>query len=239
MTASAPHAPPPSSLARDTAASGVVLALAVVLVLWLLGIVSANLLLPLLIAGAVVLGVAFGVPGLMLARRIRRLGAAPSERVPTTPPAWSPSAPFSVYETPREEDAWKAFIAQRQDPRLLLGFTRDLPASVQATFDLSGAILYRISRAEGEGIISPSDADRLGFLIEQHLSRGPGRIVVLPGVEGLVEAGNLVSVRRLFDLGREKAIEHHGAVLTTLDPASLSPDQRAVLERDAVRLVYT
>ncbi len=233
----------PLALGRNSAASGVVLGLVLALVLWLLGFVSPGLLLPYLILFAVVLGILFGLPGMILERRIRHLspapGPGPSPSVPTRPPSWSPQEVFAVYETSRESDLWKAFSEQKVDPRLLLGFTRDPPATVKATFGLADATLYRISRLEGEGVIAPSDADRLGFLLEQHLGQGPGRVVILPGLEALVEAGNLRSVRRLLELGREKALEHHGAFLASLDPLSLSAEQKAVLERDAVRLVYT
>ncbi len=233
----------PIGLGRNSAASGVVLGLVVALVLWLLGFVSPGLLLPYLILFAVVLGILFGLPGMLLERRLRHLspasasGASPS--VPTRPPSWSPQQVFAVYETARESDLWKAFSDQKADPRLLLGFTRDPPSTVKAAYGLADSTLYRVSRLEGEGVIAPSDADRLGFLLEQHLGQGPGRVVILPGVETLVEAGNLRSVRRLLELGREKAMEHHGAFLVSLDPQSLSVEQKAVLERDAVRLVYT
>jgi hypothetical protein len=233
----------PLALGRNSAASGVVLGLVLALVLWLLGLVAPGLLLPYLILFAVVLGVLFGLPATLLERRIRDRSRSPGARTapggPTRPPTWSPRQVFAVYETAKEGDVWSAFAEQRVEPRLLLGFTRDPPAAVKATYGLADATLYRVSRLEGEGVIAPSDADRLGFLLEQHFGQGPGRVAILPGVETLVEAGNLRSVRRLLELGREKAMEHQGAFLVSLDPNSLSVEQKAVLERDAVRLVYS
>ncbi len=233
----------PLALGRNSAASGVVLGLVLALVLWLLGFVTPGLLLPYLILFAVLLGILFGLPAMLLERRIRHRSRSPTPGappvVPTRPPSWSPQQIFAVYETAKESDVWKAFSEQKVDPRLLLGFTRDTPGAVKASYGLADATLYRVSRLEGEGVIAPSDADRLGFLLEQHLGQGPGRVAILPGVETLLESGNLRSVRRLLELGREKAMEHQGAFLVSLDPNSLSAEQKAVLERDAVRLVYT
>ncbi len=156
---------------------------------------------------------------------------------PPPPPPWPLEEPLCYVETDKEEELWGRIGAAGLTASQVLGFTKQNPEGVVAKFSLEGATLYRISTIEGDGSVLPTDLERIGLFIDRHLSAGPGRVVVLPGLEHLVEATNVRNVRRLLDVVRDLALPKRGSMLFSVDRSSLPAEQTAVLERLALRLV--
>ncbi|MDE1820415.1 MAG: DUF835 domain-containing protein [Euryarchaeota archaeon] len=153
-----------------------------------------------------------------------------------TPWTWSLSVPLSSLETYQEEDVWGLVRKTSIDPTRLLLFTQGSRDALLRDPRLAGATIYKVSRMEGEHIVSPADVDKLGDMISIHFSKGKGRAVVLPGLETVVESTNARNVRRLLDLVRDLALESRGTVLFSVDPGSLSAADLTLLERGSEQL---
>jgi hypothetical protein len=149
---------------------------------------------------------------------------------------WPPVEPLCVIETSDEKDVWRSVRAAALPQDRILGFTGKLPQDIAVEFGLTGVTFMKISRVQGDGIVSPGDLDRIGNLIEMHFSAGPGRFVVLPCLENLVQAGNVSNVRRLLEVTKDIATQTRGSLLVSVDPASLPQDVVATLERGNLRL---
>lgn len=158
--------------------------------------------------------------------------AAPPGPPPPFPP-WPLFEPLVFLETSMEKDLLQmARNAEIPPDRLLLllAFSSDY---VLQEMGLGGVETVRISRVEAEDVVPPGDLDKIGYLIEKHLSRGTGYKVVLSSIETLVEANGPKNVRRLLDVAREVAQTSRGSVLVSLDPKALSKDPVAMLTRGA------
>ncbi len=302
--------------ARNIAGSGAVMGIAGGLLLWLMGWVGPVYFPYFVVAGAVIGGILFGVPGYLFERKVvrerksaqaeasakaaadyaaalahaREQGAAAAAASasaaasapgypssyggtmgPTGAPAWTPMSsagataapigpgtaggspgvsatgadtpvtwpldePLCVLETNRERDAWEATKALHLSPDRIIGFTTFPPEDLAHDLGIPAASIFKISRVEGEGNVDPGDLERIGNFIERHLGGGEGRVVVLPAVENLVEAGNVRNVRRLLEVVRDLAQGSRGSMLVTLDPVSLPEAQVTLLERGARKL---
>ncbi|MDE1880059.1 MAG: DUF835 domain-containing protein [Euryarchaeota archaeon] len=152
---------------------------------------------------------------------------------------WAKSS-LSVWERIREEELWTAVRSGPIPAASLLCFTWGRADRLATKYGLGGAKVVRLSRSDSadgsDDRVRPSDLDRLADHIEKHLLLGDGRGVVLPGVEGLVAASGIKNVNRLIEVARDDALQHHGSVLFTLDPAALDPADVALLERSARKL---
>lgn len=280
--------------AKNIAGSGVVLGITGGLLLWLFGYVGPVYFLIFVLVGAVVGGIAFGVPGFLFQRKVIRereqaeeqqkaedaakaaaaaearrrarataaapvwnpapvgqttwapmfpspaadgTAAAAAPAAPSRPvPTWPLTEPFCVYETSNEKEVWQIVKALGLDSSKIIGFTTQPPEGVAADLGMPAANFRKISRVEGEDTIDPGDLERLGNLIERHLEGGPARVVVLPGVENLVEAGNVRNVRRLLEVIRDLAQGSKGSLLVSLDPVSLPEANVTLLERGGCKL---
>jgi len=165
----------------------------------------------------------------------------PSAPVPPAPSgtgskAWPLTEPLCVLETSDEREVWRTVKTAPVSGELLLGFTTRLPEDILKEFDMTGIRLLKVSRVQGDSVVHPGDLDRIGSFIERHFEAGPGRFVVLPCLENLVEAGNVSNVRRLLEVARDLAMQTRGSMLVSVDKASLPDAVVATLERGVVRL---
>lgn len=149
---------------------------------------------------------------------------------------WPLQEPLCILETGREKDAWEAARALNLPPEKVIGFTTFPPEEIAKEFGLPIPALHKVSRVEAEANVDPGDLERIGNFIERHLDGGEGRVVVLPSVENLVEAGNVRNVRRLLEVVRDLAQGSHGSMLVTLDPVSLPEAHVTLLERGAFKI---
>ena len=227
--------------ARSAAAAGVVFGLCVGFLLLFYGYVDPHFLVGLtaIILPAVAFGVAFGVVGAIVSPRRRQEAdvsgsGASSQEGPLVRP-WIPS-PLSLVETSNEEDLWPLVRRSAIPKDRILAFTRNDPATLESRFGLKGARFIRLSSLGGEGSVMPGDLDRIGDLIEKHLTAQNASAVVLPNVETFQGVASLPSIRRLLEVSRDLAVQTSGSVLISLDPRALPPTAVATLEQGAVRL---
>jgi hypothetical protein len=115
----------------------------------------------------------------------------------------------------------------------ILVFSLDLPGVVTSEYGLAGASVWRIGLTEGEKQVGPSEVDRIGHLIEEHLGGEGGRAVVLGGIEQIVDAVSLKNARRLLQVSREIAQSTKGAVLFPVNKDQFSAQDLAQLEEGA------
>lgn len=302
---------------KNFAGSGVVLGVAGGMLLWLVGLVGPVYFLPIVVAGAIVGALVFGIPGVIFERKVNRErkavedeiaarkaaardarraaaaaapsqpqvvvvvgpgqtapypGAAPGgyypgqaapsrgsstwaptaaasagggsaaaaavmvEETTKTVPTWPLTEPLCYMETGREKDVWEVVRKAQIAPDKFIGFTTAPCESVCSDLGFPVDIFRKISRIEAEDSMAPGDLERIGNYIERHLEGGEGRVVVLPGLENLVEAGNVRNVRRLLEVLRDLAQGSHGSILVALDPGSLPEASVTLLERGAHRL---
>ncbi len=164
-------------------------------------------------------------------------GGHPSARPSTSaPPTWPLDEPLCVMETNREKDVWA--VAQRAHilPEKIIGFTTLPPEEIAQEFGVLLTSVRKVSRVEGDANVDPGDLERIGNIIERHLEGGEGRVVVLPALENLVEAGNVRNVRRLLEVVRDLAQGSKGSMLVSLDPVSLPEANVSLLERGTFKL---
>ncbi len=158
--------------------------------------------------------------------------AAAAQRMRVRAPwTWSLAEPLSTLETYQESDVWTLVRKTAIEPGTLLAFTHGSREDVTRALGSTEVTVFKVSRLEGEGTVSPADVDRIADVIATHFAKGKGRAVVLPGIETIVESTNVRNVRRMIDLVRDLALESKGAVLVTLDPGSLPSASLSLLER--------
>lgn len=164
-------------------------------------------------------------------------GAHPGAK-PTTwvPPTWPLDEPLCVMETNREKDVWTVAQRARVPPEKVIGFTTLSPEEIAQEFGVLLSSIRKVSRVEGEENVDPGNLEKIGNIIERHLEGGEGRVVVLPALENLVEAGNVRNVRRLLEVVRDLAQGSKGSMLVSLDPVSLPEANVSLLERGAFKL---
>lgn len=162
--------------------------------------------------------------------------AAAAPVVVSGPPHWPMEEPMCVLESSREEEIWEVVKAAAVPAERVIAFTTEPPDSVAALLGFPASTFRRISRVEGEENFPPGDLERIGNAIERHLEMGEGHLVVLPGLENLVEAGNVRNVRKLLEVLRDLAQGSKGSVLVSLDPVSLPDASVTLLERGAHKL---
>jgi hypothetical protein len=119
------------------------------------------------------------------------------------------------------------------DPDLVLVVAPERPSGGERELLDFGGTRWRLSRLEREDSLHPADADRLGNLIELHFRRRPGSVVVLLGLDMILESTNIRTLRRLFQVARELAAETGGQFLGFLNPDSMAPADRHRLEEEA------
>jgi hypothetical protein len=239
----------------------VVIGIVLALLLWMLGEVDQYTMVILLIVLAIVGGVAAGVPAIILRRKIAKARVQSSPQVPPSQPApvavapllvqpvappeakpvqakltWPLFEPLCVMRTGAEKEVLELAGSSGVPNDRLLVFLTQVSEVTLPRYGLESVETVRLSRVEGEDVVSPGDLEKLGYIIEKHFSRGQGYKVVLPSVESLVEAAGIKNVRRLLDVARELAQGAAGSVLFSLDTQALSPDQVAILERGAFKI---
>lgn len=143
----------------------------------------------------------------------------------TTASGWPLQEPLCVVQVAGEVGLWRWVRETVPGDRKLLCFTHQLRAQVLGTEVPDGVNVLQLSRVEGENMVSPSDVDRIGSFMEQHFTAGTGGLVVLAGLETVVEAAGIGSVRRLLDVGRDLAQQSRGSLLVSMDPARLKPEE--------------
>ena len=133
-----------------------------------------------------------------------------------------------------------SFARQCQlEPERILLLAPESTPDVEAAISKKGIIRWRISRLGAEGSLHPADADRIGSVIELHFRRFKGSVVVLGGLDAILEATNLKTVRRLVQVSREVALETQGTLVTYLNPSGFGPQERVRIEEDAYILRVT
>ena len=168
----------------------------------------------------------------------------------------SRSAAAQIVEWPGPLPDWRnrpLVILEGSDPLILYSFARQCPLDperilllgpestpdAEAAISKKGVIRWRISRLGAEGSLHPADADRIGSVIELHFRRFKGSVVVLGGLDAILEATNLKTVRRLVQVSREVALETQGTLVTYLNPSGFGPQERVRIEEDAYILRVT
>jgi tetratricopeptide (TPR) repeat protein len=134
-------------------------------------------------------------------------------------------------DRPREVFTWVARLAPHHP---LLVAARDAPASLRRSFPElpSDSRLIWLSRSEGAEAVPPQDLDHLGELLNQHLASGPGRLVLLAGLDYLASQSGSLPVLRLVQYLRDSAEDHQGHVVLSLRPQAMETREVARLEAE-------
>ncbi len=127
-------------------------------------------------------------------------------------------------------------IAQ-QHPTLLLTREREGVLRQRLPTLSPEAQVYWLSRAEGQGALSPTSLDSLGATLEKHLTTSPGSVVAIAGLEYLVSQNGFVPVLRLIQFLRDAAESSGGRLLVSLHPEALEKKEVALLVAEGEVLV--
>jgi hypothetical protein len=142
-----------------------------------------------------------------------------------------PFTPLGAVECKDEDIVWEIVRSSGVLPDALLGFTFDSPKELAQMF--KGATVWKVSHVDGADHVPLTPLDRIAELCETHFGLGPGRVVVLPGLDHLAEANDVPTVVRVLSIVRDLAQLTSGTVLTSLNPKTLSEQDVARLERKA------
>jgi hypothetical protein len=142
-----------------------------------------------------------------------------------------PFVPLGAVECKDEEILWQILRSSGILSDALLAFTFDSSRDVSQMF--KGATVWKVSHVDGPDHVPLTPLDRIAELCETHFGRGPGRVVVLPGLDVLAEANDVPTVVRVLSIVRDLAQLTSGTVLTSLNPKTLSAQDIARLERKA------
>lgn len=145
-------------------------------------------------------------------------------------PPW-PETPLTLVET-TDETAVFTLVAPVPKEDLLV-VTRGATDDWVKERGYSASQVWQLSVTEGENSVRPADLEKIGHVVEQHLSSGKGKAAVLTGTDMLLDATSLKAVRRLLAVFREVAQEHGGRVLVVANVRSLSKEDKAHLEEGA------
>lgn len=154
-------------------------------------------------------------------------GASPHHK---SKPTW-PFVPLGAVECKDEDILWQIVRSAGVLSDALLAFTFDSSGDITQMF--KGASVWKISHVDGADHVPLSPLDRIAELCETHFGRGPGRVVVLPGLDLLAEANDVLTVVRVLSIVRDLAQLTSGTVLASLNPKTLSEQDIARLERKA------
>ena len=146
-------------------------------------------------------------------------------------PIW-PMVPMTVVETSDANSFWSIVGSSGVDRSKLLVVCTESPGEISASYGLAGAVLWRFSRVEGEGKVSPGDADRLENILEEHLERESGQAIALKGLDRVIEEAGFRTARRLLEMVREIAEKTRGAVIVHIDSIVIGPKELHQLEDD-------
>jgi uncharacterized tellurite resistance protein B-like protein len=140
--------------------------------------------------------------------------------------------PMTVVETSDANSFWSIVGSSGVDRSKLLVVCTESPGEISASYGLAGAVLWRFSRVEGEGKVSPGDADRLENILEEHLERESGQAIALKGLDRVIEEAGFRTARRLLEMVREIAEKTRGAVIVHIDSIVIGPKELHQLEDD-------
>ncbi len=139
-------------------------------------------------------------------------------------------SPLTVVETHDPADVWAALQDETLEPSRMLIVTKtphDVPAM------LAKGELWHMAYGEGEGRVLPGDLDRLGSIIETHLTKTPGCVVYVDALDLVSHATSFKSARRLVQVTREMAEEHSAHALFRIPPGFYTPTELSQLEEGA------
>ena len=151
------------------------------------------------------------------------------------PPQTSPPGAFTVFEATSRAGVYARASALGISGAALLVVSPDNPSTLAGAWK-NDAVFWRLARTEQEGTVRPDEVDRLGSILERHLSKAPGQAVLLLGMEEIIDATSLRVARRLVALLREVAEGQGGHALLHLNPSLLDESERRVLEEGATVL---
>ena len=150
-------------------------------------------------------------------------------------PAW-PMVPMTIVEAPDPDAFWRIVGSSGVDRSKLLIVCTESPAEISAAYGLAGATLWRLTRTEGERKVSPADADKLGYILSEHLGRESGQAIVLKGIDRVIEEASFRTTLNLLDILRETAERTRGAVLVYADPVVIGSKELHQIE-DGVKVL--
>jgi tetratricopeptide (TPR) repeat protein len=117
-----------------------------------------------------------------------------------------------------------------QQPALFV--SRDPPEAIRAKHpDIPTATkMLWLSKLEGAGTVAPGELDVLGERLEKYLKANREALVVLDGLEYLVDLNTFPSVLLLLELVRDIAHSQGGSLILNVNPSTIEPRNRSRLE---------
>lgn len=146
-------------------------------------------------------------------------------------PTW-PMVPMTIVEASDPDAFWRIVGSSGVDRSKLLVVCTESPGEISASYGLAGAILWRLTRIEGERKVSPADADKLGYILSEHLEKESGQAIVLKGLDRVIEESSFRTTRNLLDMLRETAERTRGAVIIFADSVVIGQKELHQLEDD-------
>jgi tetratricopeptide (TPR) repeat protein len=110
--------------------------------------------------------------------------------------------------------------------------SRDPPDSIRAKHpDIpEGTRMLWLSKVEGKESVPPGELDVVGERLEKYLKANHDSIVVLDGLEYLIDLNSFPSVLLLLELVRDIAHSQGGSIILNVNPSTLEPRNRSRVE---------
>ena len=89
-----------------------------------------------------------------------------------------------------------------------------------------------LSNVGKEDSVRPKDLEKLSLSLEQFLSKNPGGIILLDGLEYLITNNNFITVLRLIQSLKDQVAINKSVLLLSVNPDTLETPQLNLLERE-------
>jgi len=112
-------------------------------------------------------------------------------------------------------------IVSRQHPNLL-----------RSKYGFEGVSMIWLATQAGDSTLDPTSLGILARSVEDFLSKNPGGVVLVDGIEYLMTNNDFRKVARTLEQISDSVMDSRGILLMAVDPRAFDPRELAILERD-------
>ncbi len=124
------------------------------------------------------------------------------------------------------------FAASVKKGTVGLCITRAFPKRIYEKYDIEGTKLIWLTNVEGDGMIRPSDLEKIRHNIAQFLKEHKGGIVLLDGLEYLITHNKYESVLKFVQSLKDQVAISHSVLLIPISPSTVETHELKLLERE-------
>lgn len=112
-----------------------------------------------------------------------------------------------------------------------LCFTREHPEKLRQKYRIEGSELVWLTTVSTEGAVRPRDLEKISLLCSEFL-KGPGRIVLIDGIEYLIANNNFITVLKLIQSIRDETAVKKSILAISLNPDALKEGEVSLITKE-------